>query len=175
MDTSLLAWLYSDKCIRGLKAPNWSTTLIVTWVFILLELGLGMGERELEWLGHMMLQTKHWTLKYTDLYLESAYVHWFGWNVRIQWFWNILNIHETLCGMSVSSWFATSQFCLYFSINFQDIVSKQLIQTFPPNFASKVWEKGYLLLFISAKNYKQLLKFTDLSSSFCYFDKVIKG
>ena len=31
-------------------------------------------ERDLELLGHMMLQTKHWTLKYTDLYLESALV-----------------------------------------------------------------------------------------------------
>ncbi len=53
-DTFLLEWLYWDKCIKGLKAPNWSSPLIVTWVFILLGLGVGMREREslmvcLEW------------------------------------------------------------------------------------------------------------------------------
>jgi hypothetical protein len=43
--TSLLEWLYSDKCNKGLKAPNWSKILTVTWVFILLELDVGMRER----------------------------------------------------------------------------------------------------------------------------------
>jgi len=34
---------------------------------------VGCGyERELEWLGHMMLQTNHWASKYTDLYWKST-------------------------------------------------------------------------------------------------------
>jgi len=91
MDTSLLEWLYSDKCIKGLTAPNWSSILILTWVFYTACVGCGHErERELEWLGHMMLCQ--------SIGLESTLicilkVHWFGWNFRIQWFWNILNIN----------------------------------------------------------------------------------
>ncbi len=33
---------------------------------------LDVCKKELGWIGHEMLQTKHWTLKYTDLHLENG-------------------------------------------------------------------------------------------------------
>ncbi len=82
-------WLYSDKCIKGLKAPNCSQ----------------------HWLLHEFLYCLSWVRAWEresvglitwcyrqSIGLESTLicilkVHWFGWHFRVQWVWNTLNIY----------------------------------------------------------------------------------
>ncbi len=90
--------------VQRAKSPQLIKTLIVTWVFLL-------HERELEWLGHM-IQTKHWTLKNTDLNLERALVRLKCQNAVM--FCNYFTIWLMLLfghQYNIISFFLTSIFC----------------------------------------------------------------